>query len=77
MNANAAIREDINQLYQTLTMAINNALKHLPFRDACLRGSEGLYDLMATDTSDLEFVTLLELNGSEPRRLFRFVLGFF
>ncbi|KAK2374787.1 mediator of RNA polymerase II transcription subunit [Trifolium repens] len=64
-----SIREDINQLYQTLTMAINNALKHLPFRDACLRGSEGLYDLMATDTSDLEFVTLLELNGSEPQHV--------
>ncbi|XP_045793833.1 mediator of RNA polymerase II transcription subunit 12-like [Trifolium pratense] len=65
MNANAVIREDTNQLYQTLTMAINDALKHLPFRDACLRDSQGLYDLMATDTSDLEFATLLELNGSD------------
>jgi hypothetical protein len=31
MNANAAIREDTNQLYQTLTMGINDALKHFPF----------------------------------------------
>jgi hypothetical protein len=43
MNANAAIREDTNQLYQTLTMGINDALKHFPFRDACLRDSQGLY----------------------------------
>ncbi|CAI8613159.1 unnamed protein product [Vicia faba] len=67
MNASVAIREDTNQLCQTLTMAINDALKHLPFRDVCLRDSQGLYDLMAADMSDLEFATLLELNGSDMR----------
>ncbi|XP_058764195.1 mediator of RNA polymerase II transcription subunit 12-like isoform X1 [Vicia villosa] len=67
MNTTVTIREDTNQLYQTLTMAINDALRHLPFRDVCLRDSQGLYDLMAADTSDLEFATLLELNGSDMR----------
>ncbi|XP_004517268.3 mediator of RNA polymerase II transcription subunit 12-like [Cicer arietinum] len=66
-SANVANREDTNQLYQTLTMAINDAMKHLPFRDVCLRDSQGLYDLIAADTSDLEFANLLELNGSDMR----------
>lgn len=65
MNANVAIREETNQLCQTLTMAINDALKYFPFRDVCLRDSQGLYDLVAADTSDLEFATLLELNSSD------------
>ncbi|TKY65440.1 Mediator of RNA polymerase II transcription subunit 12 [Spatholobus suberectus] len=65
MNANVAVREDINQLYQSLTMAISDAIKHLPFRDVCLRECQGLYDLMAADMSDAEFATLLELNGSD------------
>ncbi|KHN29355.1 Putative mediator of RNA polymerase II transcription subunit 12 [Glycine soja] len=65
MNANVAVREDMNQLYQSLTMAISDAIKHLPFRDVCLRECQGLYDLMAADTSDAEFATLLELNGSD------------
>ncbi|KAF7826055.1 mediator of RNA polymerase II transcription subunit 12-like [Senna tora] len=65
LNANIAVREDSNQLYQSLTMAINDAMKHLPFREVCLRDSQGLYDLMAADVSDAEFATLLELNGSD------------
>ncbi|CAJ1921486.1 unnamed protein product [Sphenostylis stenocarpa] len=65
MNANVAVREDMNQLYQSLTMAINDAIKHLPFRDVCLRDCQGLYDLMAANTTDAEFATLLELNGSD------------
>ncbi|KAK7295086.1 hypothetical protein RJT34_17989 [Clitoria ternatea] len=67
LNANVAVREDVNQLYQSLTMAISDAIKHLPFRDVCLRECQGLYDLMAADTSDAEFATLLELNGSDKR----------
>ncbi|KAK7340256.1 hypothetical protein VNO77_20955 [Canavalia gladiata] len=65
LNAHLPIREDMNQLYQSLTMAISDAIKHLPFRDVCLRECQGLYDLMAADTSDAEFATLLELNGSD------------
>ncbi|XP_027928076.1 mediator of RNA polymerase II transcription subunit 12-like isoform X2 [Vigna unguiculata] len=65
MNANVAFREDMNQLYQSLTMAISDAIKHLPFRDVCLRDCQGLYDLMAANMTDAEFATLLELNGSD------------
>ncbi|XP_027348821.1 mediator of RNA polymerase II transcription subunit 12-like isoform X2 [Abrus precatorius] len=65
MNFNVSVREDMNQLYQLLTVAIGDAVKHFPFRDVCLRQCQGLYDLMAADTSDAEFATLLELNGSD------------
>ncbi|KAK7292678.1 hypothetical protein RJT34_15529 [Clitoria ternatea] len=64
LNANVTNREDINQLYQSLTMGITDAIKHLPFRDVCFRDCQGLYDFMAADASDSEFATLLELNGS-------------
>nr|KYP56202.1 Putative mediator of RNA polymerase II transcription subunit 12 [Cajanus cajan] len=62
---NATVREDMNQIYQSLTMAITDAIKHLPFRDVCFRDCQGLYDLMAADASDSEFATLLEFNGSD------------
>ncbi|KAJ1408629.1 Mediator complex, subunit Med12 [Sesbania bispinosa] len=65
VNANIAVREDMNQLYQSITMAISDAIKHFPFRDVCLRECQGLYDLMAADMTDAEFATLLELNGSD------------
>lgn len=65
LNANIQAREDMIQLYHSLTMAMNDAVKHLPFRDICLRDSQGLYNLMAADTSDTEFAKLLELNGSD------------
>ncbi|KAJ7951145.1 Mediator of RNA polymerase II transcription subunit 12 [Quillaja saponaria] len=65
MNTNIAIREDINQLYQLLIMAINDVVRHLPFRDVCLRDSQGLYDLMAADASDAEFAALLDFKGSD------------
>jgi hypothetical protein len=65
LNANVTVREDMNQLYQSLTMAIADAIKHLPFRDVCFRDCQGLYDLMAADGSDAEFATLLELNSSD------------
>ncbi|KAK7274439.1 hypothetical protein RIF29_15527 [Crotalaria pallida] len=65
LNPNVAVREDMNQLYQSLTIAITDAIKHLPFRDVCFRDSQGLYDLMASDPSDTEFATLLEVNGSD------------
>ncbi|KAL5572857.1 hypothetical protein UlMin_022454 [Ulmus minor] len=63
LNASLAIREDINQLYQSLTMAINDAIRHLPFRDVCLRDSQGFYDLVAADGTDAEFAAML--NGSD------------
>ncbi|KAJ7947292.1 Mediator of RNA polymerase II transcription subunit 12 [Quillaja saponaria] len=65
MNTNIAVREDSNQLYQSLTIAVSDAARHFPFRDVCLRDSQGLYDLMAADTSDAVFATLLDLKGSD------------
>ncbi|KAG7990418.1 hypothetical protein I3843_02G024500 [Carya illinoinensis] len=65
VNANLANREDINQLYQSLTVAIVDAIKHLPFRDVCLRDSCGFYDLVAADAIDAEFAAMLNLNGSD------------
>ncbi|XP_035539760.1 mediator of RNA polymerase II transcription subunit 12-like isoform X2 [Juglans regia] len=65
LNTNLANREDINQLYQSLTVAIVDAIKHLPFRDVCLRDSCGFYDLVAADAIDAEFAAMLDLNGSD------------
>ncbi|CAK7348884.1 unnamed protein product [Dovyalis caffra] len=62
-----ATREDFHQLYHSLTMAIGDAIKHLPFRDVCLRDSQGFYDLIAADTSDAEFAAILELTGLDMR----------
>lgn len=63
LNSSLATREDIHQLYQSLMLAINDAIRHLPFRDVCLRDSQGFYDLVAADSTDAEFATILELNG--------------
>ncbi|XP_038709264.1 mediator of RNA polymerase II transcription subunit 12-like isoform X2 [Tripterygium wilfordii] len=63
LNTNLANRDDIHQLFQSLAMAIGDAIKHLPFRDVCLRDSQGFYDIVAADTSDAEFAAMLELNG--------------
>ncbi|PON92084.1 Mediator complex, subunit Med [Trema orientale] len=65
LSSSLSVREDINQLYQSLTLAINDAIKHLPFRDACLRDGQGFYDLVAADGSDAEFGAMLELGGSD------------
>eukprot|EP00258_Populus_trichocarpa_P025018 XP_024441037.1 mediator of RNA polymerase II transcription subunit 12 isoform X3 [Populus trichocarpa] len=62
-----ATREDIHQLNDSLTMAIGDAIKHLPFRDVCLRDSQGLYDLIAADSIDAEFAAMLELNNLDVR----------
>ncbi|XP_022757342.1 mediator of RNA polymerase II transcription subunit 12-like isoform X2 [Durio zibethinus] len=63
LNGNIASRDDIHQLYQSLTMAIGDAIKHTPFRDVCMRDSRGFYDIVAADTTDAEFAAMLELNG--------------
>ncbi|XP_011036341.1 PREDICTED: mediator of RNA polymerase II transcription subunit 12 isoform X2 [Populus euphratica] len=62
-----ATREDIHQLNDSLTIAIGDAIKHLPFRDVCLRDSQGLYDLIAADSIDAEFAAMLELNNLDVR----------
>ncbi|PPD66397.1 hypothetical protein GOBAR_DD36722 [Gossypium barbadense] len=63
LNSNTARSEDIHQLYQSLTMAIGDAIKHRPFRDVCMRDTRGFYDIVAADTTDAEFAAMLELNG--------------
>ncbi|KAG8663818.1 mediator of RNA polymerase II transcription subunit 12 isoform X2 [Manihot esculenta] len=59
LSKDLANREDIIQLYRSLTMAIGDAIKHHPFRDVCLRDSRGFYDIVATDASDAEFAAML------------------
>uniref|UniRef100_A0A6N2MCZ6 Mediator complex subunit Med12 domain-containing protein n=1 Tax=Salix viminalis TaxID=40686 RepID=A0A6N2MCZ6_SALVM len=62
-----ATREDTHQLNASLTMAIGDAIKHLPFRDVCLRDSQGLYDLIAEDSVDAGFAAMLELTNLDAR----------
>ncbi|XVF73187.1 hypothetical protein PTKIN_Ptkin12aG0180900 [Pterospermum kingtungense] len=63
LNSSTQSREDIHQLYQSLTIAMRDAIKHIPFRDVCMRDSHGFYDIVAADTTDAEFAALLELNS--------------
>ncbi|KAK6142806.1 hypothetical protein DH2020_023154 [Rehmannia glutinosa] len=65
LDASFGIREDFHQLHQLLATSIGDAIKHLPFRERCLRDTYGLYDLIAADNLDSEFVSLLEFSGSD------------
>ncbi|KAI3449196.1 hypothetical protein Pfo_005861 [Paulownia fortunei] len=65
IDASFGVREDFHQLYQLLAISVGDAIKHLPFREICLRDTYGLYDLIAADTLDSEFVSMLEFNGSD------------
>ncbi|XP_057533551.1 mediator of RNA polymerase II transcription subunit 12 isoform X1 [Amaranthus tricolor] len=58
-------REEIPQLLQSLSLAISDAIKHMPFRDICLRDTHGFFDLVTSDATDAEFAAILELNGSD------------
>lgn len=64
LNGNISTREDA-QVYQSLTMAIDEAIKHQPFRDVCLRDTCALYDILASDVGDSEFAAILELHGPD------------
>ncbi|KAK9058937.1 hypothetical protein SSX86_021554 [Deinandra increscens subsp. villosa] len=63
LNANVVARDNIFQLFQSLTSAISDAIKHFPFRDVCLRECATLYDIVVADTSDSEFAAMLDLSG--------------
>ncbi|KAI3444539.1 hypothetical protein Pfo_001204 [Paulownia fortunei] len=65
LDASIGVREDVHQLSQLLAVAIGDAIKHLPFREICFRDTHGLYDLIAVDTLDSEFVSMLQSNGSD------------
>ncbi|CAA2935046.1 mediator of RNA polymerase II transcription subunit 12 [Olea europaea subsp. europaea] len=60
LNASSGQREDIHQLYQSMALGIGDAIKHLPFREICLRDTHGFYDLVAADTLDYEFASIVE-----------------
>uniref|UniRef100_A0A1J3JXE6 Mediator of RNA polymerase II transcription subunit 12 n=1 Tax=Noccaea caerulescens TaxID=107243 RepID=A0A1J3JXE6_NOCCA len=62
-NSNSSVHEDTHRLYQSLTMAFHDVIKHLPFRDVCLRDTQGLYELIVADSTDAEFASVLESNG--------------
>ncbi|GAB4844487.1 hypothetical protein Ancab_037865 [Ancistrocladus abbreviatus] len=64
-NSNLVIRDDIHQLIQSLTLAIGDSIKHMPFRDVCFRDPHGFYDVVTSDATDSEFAAALELNGSD------------
>ncbi|KAL2552952.1 RNA polymerase II transcription mediator [Forsythia ovata] len=64
LNAGTGVREDIHQLYQSMALAVGDSIKHMPFRAVCLRNTCGLYDLIAADTLDSEFASMLESNGA-------------
>lgn len=63
LNPNVITRDNITQLFQSLTSGITDAIKHLPFRDVCLRECSTLYDLVAADPTDSEFATFLDSNA--------------
>ncbi|KAL1830287.1 hypothetical protein ACET3Z_008699 [Daucus carota] len=60
---NTIAREDPPQLHNSLTLAINDVIRHLPFRDVCLRDTPGFYDIVSADSTDSEFAAMLELSG--------------
>ncbi|KAL2468700.1 RNA polymerase II transcription mediator [Forsythia ovata] len=65
LNASSGQREDIHQLYQSMALGIGDAIKHLPFREICLRDTHGFYDLVAADTLDYEFASIVESTTSD------------
>ncbi|XP_068640515.1 mediator of RNA polymerase II transcription subunit 12-like isoform X2 [Aristolochia californica] len=64
LNSNIAPREDI-QIHQSLLLAINEAIRHQPFRDLLLRDTQAFYEMIATDVSDSEFAAMLELHNPD------------
>ncbi|XAR63055.1 hypothetical protein NMG60_11022861 [Bertholletia excelsa] len=64
-NSSLVTRDDVHQLCQSSVTAISDAIKHLPFRDVCLRDTRGFYDLVVADGTDSEFAAMIELNGPD------------
>ncbi|KZV57645.1 mediator of RNA polymerase II transcription subunit 12-like [Dorcoceras hygrometricum] len=65
LDVSIGVREDLHQLYQSMSVTMSDAIKHLPFREICLRDTCGLYNLIAADTLVSEFVSVLESTGSD------------
>ncbi|KAJ1693751.1 hypothetical protein LUZ63_010449 [Rhynchospora breviuscula] len=64
ITSNGPNREDI-QLYQYLSTAVGDAIRHQPFRDVCFRNTHSFYDILASDSGDSEFAAMLEVHGSD------------
>ncbi|EPS73216.1 hypothetical protein M569_01540, partial [Genlisea aurea] len=58
-------REDLSRFHKSVAVAVSDAVRHRPFREICFRDCHGLYDLVASDTLDSEFVSLLESGSSD------------
>ncbi|XP_051147367.1 mediator of RNA polymerase II transcription subunit 12 [Andrographis paniculata] len=65
LDASFGSRDEFHQCYQLLAKTLSDAVKHVPFREICFRDTYRLYDLMAADSLDAEFVSLLESAGSD------------
>ncbi|XP_010419586.1 PREDICTED: mediator of RNA polymerase II transcription subunit 12 [Camelina sativa] len=61
--SNSSVHEDTHRLYQSLTIAFHDVIKHLPFRDVCLRDTQGLYELIVADSTDADFASVFESIG--------------
>lgn len=59
INHNDESNEDI-QLYKCLSIAIDDTIKHNPFRDLCLRDTHALYELLSSNSNDCDFGVMLE-----------------
>ncbi|XP_009757489.1 mediator of RNA polymerase II transcription subunit 12 [Nicotiana sylvestris] len=67
LNASSGTRDEVQQLHHSLLLAFGDVIKHLPFREVCLRDTHSLYDLIAADTVDSDFASLLEASGVDLR----------
>ncbi|MCD9645524.1 hypothetical protein HAX54_034520 [Datura stramonium] len=67
LNASSGTRDEVQHLHHSLMMAFGDVIKHLPFREVCLRDTHSLYDLIAADTVDSDFASLLEASGIDLR----------
>ncbi|KAG5626717.1 hypothetical protein H5410_011935 [Solanum commersonii] len=67
LNASSGIRDEVQHLHHSLMLAFGDVIKHLPFREVCLRDTHSLYDLIAADTVDSDFASLLEASGVDLR----------
>lgn len=57
-------REDAS-FQQVICTALGDLLSHDPFREVCLQDTRELYPLLARDTGDLEYASLLDMKGAD------------
>ncbi|GLJ22177.1 hypothetical protein SUGI_0416630 [Cryptomeria japonica] len=59
---NAVSRED-GQLQSSLTTAVDEAIRHEPIRDVCLRDTHAFYHHLVSDSSDSDVAAAIERQG--------------